>query len=247
MKLATLKGPGRDGRLVVVSRDLDRAVEVPRIAPTLQAALDDWAALAPRARAGSGAAGAGRARAGGRGPVRAGGLRGAPAARLPVRRRQRLSEPRGAGAPGARRRAAGRAPGRSADVPGRLGRLPRADRSDRGRRRGLGHRPRGRGRVITDDVPMGDLAGGGARPRQARDAAQRRLAAPPDPGRACQGLRLLPGQAAQRLFAGRGDARRRSAMPGATAGCTARSARASTAGSSAIPMPGSRCSSTSAG
>ncbi len=47
MKLATLKGPGRDGRLVVVSRDLDRAVEVPRIAPTLQAALDDWAALAP--------------------------------------------------------------------------------------------------------------------------------------------------------------------------------------------------------
>jgi fumarylacetoacetate (FAA) hydrolase len=47
MKLATLKGPGRDGRLVVVSSDLARAVEVPRIAPTLQAALDDWAALAP--------------------------------------------------------------------------------------------------------------------------------------------------------------------------------------------------------
>jgi fumarylacetoacetate (FAA) hydrolase len=47
MKLASLKGPGRDGRLVVVSRDLTRAVEVPRIAPTLQAALDDWAALAP--------------------------------------------------------------------------------------------------------------------------------------------------------------------------------------------------------
>ncbi len=47
MKLASLKGPGRDGRLVVVSRDLGRAVEVPRIAPTLQTALDDWAALAP--------------------------------------------------------------------------------------------------------------------------------------------------------------------------------------------------------
>jgi fumarylacetoacetate (FAA) hydrolase len=45
MKLATLEGPGRDGRLVVVSADLTRAVEVPRIAPTLQAALDDWAAL----------------------------------------------------------------------------------------------------------------------------------------------------------------------------------------------------------
>jgi len=50
MKLATLAGPGRDGRLVVVSRDLGRAVEVPRIAPSLQAALDDWAALEPALR-----------------------------------------------------------------------------------------------------------------------------------------------------------------------------------------------------
>jgi fumarylacetoacetate (FAA) hydrolase len=50
MKLATLKGPGRDGRLVVVSTDLLRAVEVPRIAPTLQAALDDWAAVEPALR-----------------------------------------------------------------------------------------------------------------------------------------------------------------------------------------------------
>jgi fumarylacetoacetate (FAA) hydrolase len=50
MKLATLKGPGRDGRLVVVSADLMRAVEVPRIAPTLQAALDDWAAVEPALR-----------------------------------------------------------------------------------------------------------------------------------------------------------------------------------------------------
>jgi fumarylacetoacetate (FAA) hydrolase len=47
MRLASLKGPGRDGRLVVVGHDLARAVEVPRIAPTLQAALDDWAALVP--------------------------------------------------------------------------------------------------------------------------------------------------------------------------------------------------------
>lgn len=50
MKLATLKGPGRDGRLVVVSSDLMRAVEVPRIALTLQAALDDWAAVEPALR-----------------------------------------------------------------------------------------------------------------------------------------------------------------------------------------------------
>jgi fumarylacetoacetate (FAA) hydrolase len=55
MKLASLKlrdsKHGRDGRLVVVSRDLARAVAVPDIANTLQGALDDWAAAAPRLRA----------------------------------------------------------------------------------------------------------------------------------------------------------------------------------------------------
>jgi fumarylacetoacetate (FAA) hydrolase len=43
MKLASLKEGGRDGTLVVVSYDLNRAVRVPEIAPTLQAALDRWA------------------------------------------------------------------------------------------------------------------------------------------------------------------------------------------------------------
>ncbi|MDZ7767649.1 MAG: fumarylacetoacetate hydrolase family protein [Woeseiaceae bacterium] len=42
MKLASIKSGGRDGTLVVVSRDLKRAVPVPGIAATLQAALDDW-------------------------------------------------------------------------------------------------------------------------------------------------------------------------------------------------------------
>jgi fumarylacetoacetate (FAA) hydrolase len=42
LKLASLKSGGRDGALVVVSRDLTRAVPVPDIAPTLQAALDGW-------------------------------------------------------------------------------------------------------------------------------------------------------------------------------------------------------------
>jgi fumarylacetoacetate (FAA) hydrolase len=42
MKLASLKSGGRDGTLVVVSRDLARCVAVPGIARTLQAALDDW-------------------------------------------------------------------------------------------------------------------------------------------------------------------------------------------------------------
>lgn len=51
MKLATLKDGGRDGTLVVVSRDLTRAVRVPEIAGTLQGALDDWAETEPPLRA----------------------------------------------------------------------------------------------------------------------------------------------------------------------------------------------------
>ena len=47
MKLASLKH-GRDGRLVVVSRDLARATDASAVAATLQAALDDWDAAAPR-------------------------------------------------------------------------------------------------------------------------------------------------------------------------------------------------------
>ena len=42
MKLGTLKEGGRDGTLIVVSRNLSRAIRVPEIAATLQAALDDW-------------------------------------------------------------------------------------------------------------------------------------------------------------------------------------------------------------
>ena len=47
MKLATLRNGTRDGQLVVVDRTLARAVPVPQIAPTLQAALDDWSRTAP--------------------------------------------------------------------------------------------------------------------------------------------------------------------------------------------------------
>ncbi|HUH54506.1 MAG TPA: FAA hydrolase family protein, partial [Rhodanobacter sp.] len=51
MKLATLKEGGRDGTLVVASRDLTRAVRATGIAVTLQAALDDWSGTAPRLNA----------------------------------------------------------------------------------------------------------------------------------------------------------------------------------------------------
>uniref|UniRef100_UPI00333EAD6A fumarylacetoacetate hydrolase family protein n=1 Tax=Castellaniella defragrans TaxID=75697 RepID=UPI00333EAD6A len=50
MKLATLKDQTRDGQLVVVSRDLTLCVPVPDIAPTLQAALDNWDDCAPSLR-----------------------------------------------------------------------------------------------------------------------------------------------------------------------------------------------------
>ncbi|WP_454255806.1 fumarylacetoacetate hydrolase family protein [Pseudomonas sp. Marseille-Q8238] len=50
MKLASLN-QGRDGVLLVVSRDLTRAVKVPQIAATLQAALDDWAIKGPHLEA----------------------------------------------------------------------------------------------------------------------------------------------------------------------------------------------------
>lgn len=51
MKLGSLKEGGRDGTLIVVSRDLSRAVRAAGIAPTLQAALEDWSNTAPRLNA----------------------------------------------------------------------------------------------------------------------------------------------------------------------------------------------------
>ena len=50
MKLASLKH-GRDGRLVVVSEDLNWYTDAFLIAPTLQAALDDWDRCEPQLRA----------------------------------------------------------------------------------------------------------------------------------------------------------------------------------------------------
>ena len=51
MKLGSLKEGGRDGTLIVVSRDLTRAVRAKGIAATLQSALEDWSNLAPRLNA----------------------------------------------------------------------------------------------------------------------------------------------------------------------------------------------------
>ena len=51
MKFATLKNGSRDGALVLVSRDLRQYQPVAAIAATLQAALDDWDAIAPQLEA----------------------------------------------------------------------------------------------------------------------------------------------------------------------------------------------------
>ena len=47
MKLATLRDGTRDGTLLVVSRNLKRAVKADHVAPTLQSALDDWEYVLP--------------------------------------------------------------------------------------------------------------------------------------------------------------------------------------------------------
>lgn len=51
MKVASLNNGSPDGELVLVSRDLSRCVSARDIAPTLQAALDAWAAVSPKLEA----------------------------------------------------------------------------------------------------------------------------------------------------------------------------------------------------
>jgi len=48
MKLATRRNGTRDGELIVVSRDNTRGVSASDIAPTMQAALDDWSTLSSK-------------------------------------------------------------------------------------------------------------------------------------------------------------------------------------------------------
>lgn len=61
MKLATEKNNTRDGALIVVSRDVTKAVSAAHIAPTLQAALDNWNETEPKLQALSDALNAGNA------------------------------------------------------------------------------------------------------------------------------------------------------------------------------------------
>jgi fumarylacetoacetate (FAA) hydrolase len=61
MKLASLKEGGRDGTLIVVSRDLTKAVKVPQFAKTMQQLMDEWDILAPKLESVSDALNAGEA------------------------------------------------------------------------------------------------------------------------------------------------------------------------------------------
>jgi fumarylacetoacetate (FAA) hydrolase len=51
LKLATLKDGSREGRLVVVSRDLTRAIDAKPAAPTMQIAIEQWQTAQPRLKA----------------------------------------------------------------------------------------------------------------------------------------------------------------------------------------------------
>lgn len=48
MKLGSLKSSGRDGKLVVVSKDTKRAVAVPQVAETMLQAVESWTELEPK-------------------------------------------------------------------------------------------------------------------------------------------------------------------------------------------------------
>jgi fumarylacetoacetate (FAA) hydrolase len=50
VKLATLRSGSRDGQLVIVNRNLTRALPVPHLAGTLQEALDNWSRCVPLLR-----------------------------------------------------------------------------------------------------------------------------------------------------------------------------------------------------
>ena len=204
MKLATLKNGTRDGRLVVVSRDLTRCTDASFLAPTLQAALDDWARIAPHLAALSESLEHGSV----------------PAERfhehdalspLPrayqwadgsayVNHVELVRKARGAEMPssfwedplmyqgGSDAFLAPRDPIRMADE-------------------AWGIDMEGEVAVIVDDVPMG------ATPEQAREAIRLVMLVNDvslrgaDPGRTWQGLRFLPVETVLGLLAGRGDAR----------------------------------------
>ena len=203
MKIASLKH-GRDGRLVVVSRDLTRGTEATGIAPTLQAALDDWERVSPHLH------------------DLAEQLehRAVPdfrfhehdcAAPLPrayqwadgsayVNHVELVRKARGAQMPESFWTDPLMYQGGSDALLGPRDPISLADEA-------WGIDFEGEIAVILNDVAMGGKPGGMRRRDPPGHAGQRRLTAKPDPRRTGQGLRLPPGQAVLGLLAGRRNSR----------------------------------------
>ncbi len=221
MKLATLKDGTRDGRLVIVSRDLARCVAVPEIARTLQAVLDDWDATYPALDALSAELNAHRLA-----DAEAFDPRAAMAP-LPrayqwadgsayVNHVELVRRARGATMPPEFWTDPLMYQGGSDSLLGACDDIVLADED-------WGIDFEAEVAVVTDDVPMGVTPAAAAGARPAADAGQRRQPAQPDPGRARQGLRL-PAVASRRARSRRSRRPRTSwATRGATASCTCRS------------------------
>ena len=207
MKLATLKDGTRDGRLVVVSRDLTRAAPAPHI-KTLQTALDDWAVIAPELAALSARLDEG---------MIAGTLEFNPRECSVAACRRAI--PVGVDGSAYVNHVALVRKARGAELPASFWTdplmyqggsdtflaptqdIPLADEA-------WGCDLEAEVAVITGDVPAGATAEAARGAIRLLLAGQRREPAWPDPRRAGEGLRLLAVQAQQRLLALRGDAGR---------------------------------------
>ena len=206
MKLATLKDGTRDGRLVIVSRDLARCVAVPEIARTMQAVLDEWDGTALALDALSAELNAGRlADADPFDP-------GAAMAPLPrayqwadgsayVNHVELVRRARGATMPPEFWTDPLMYQGGSDSLLGAHDDIVAADEA-------WGIDFEAEVAVVTGDVAMGVAPADAARVDPPADARQRRQPAQPDPGGARQGFRLPAIQARECLFAGGGHTRR---------------------------------------
>ena len=241
MRLATLRDGTRDGALIVVGRDGDRYARAADVAPTLQAALDDWDARRrrwPRWRARLDAGRAPASRWTSRGSAR---RCRAPTSGSTARRSsthvRRVRAARGAAPPATLETDPLVYQGGSGVLLGPRDDIPLGDP-------GLGPRLRERGRGDPGRHAAGNARRRRARARAAADARQRRHAAQAGARRAGEGLRLLPVEAGDRVLAVRGHARRagrrlaRRPRPPAAADVLQRRAR------SAIPTR-ARCTSRS--
>ena len=161
------------------------------------------------------------------------------AARLRVRRRQRLPAARRARAPRARRRGAAELLHRSADVPGHQRRLPRPARSGaRWSSEDYGIDLEAEVVVVTDDVPMAVTP---RRPRShiqliglINDVSLRNLI----PDELAKGFGFLQSKPRSALVAGAGDPGRTRRCLARTASCTCRCSRTSTASWFGAPEAG---------